>query len=103
MRLDPLTLRRYPHIPVIREYKLEGPPWKKPNQFAEYVFTTGLMYDAPVQPVPRCNDRLDDDADVPHLTIGWVDGTPGIFRIGEGVNESGVGHAADAVAGWGEG
>ena len=60
------------------------------------------MYDAPVQPVPRCNDHLDDDADVPHLTIGWVDGTPGIFRIGEGVNESGVGHAADAVAGRGE-
>ena len=42
------------------------------------------MYDAPVQPVPRCNDRLEDDADVPHLTIGWVDGRPGIFGLEEG-------------------
>jgi hypothetical protein len=74
MRLDPLTLRRYPHSPVIRGYKLEGPPWIKPT----------------------CNDRLDGDADVSRLAIEWVDERSGIFGIGGGVNESGVGRAGDA-------
>ena len=80
-------MRRYPHIPVIREYELEGTPWIKPNQYVFTNTTTVLMYDVPVQPVPRCNDRLEDDADVPYLTIGWVDGRPGIFGVGGGVNE----------------
>jgi hypothetical protein len=78
-------LCRYPHIPVIEELSLSGVPYRKPNQFAEYIFannTAVLMNHARLDPVPLCNDRLDDATDVSHFTTGWVDGTPGIFGIG---------------------
>jgi hypothetical protein len=75
-----------------------APMEKAESSWPQHHNRTGL-----VQPVPHRNDRLCDDEDVPHLTIGWVNGRPGILGIGGGVNENGVGRVADAVTGQDEG
>ncbi|KEF57471.1 uncharacterized protein A1O9_05388 [Exophiala aquamarina CBS 119918] len=65
-------LGAYPHMPVIREFKLTLPPFKKPNPVIEYKSIDNkavLLDELDIEPVPGCNDRL-DDASPTSLTLG---------------------------------
>ncbi|KIW10169.1 hypothetical protein PV08_11130 [Exophiala spinifera] len=65
-------LGAYPHIPVIREYAITLPPYKKPKPVIEYISIdnkTVLLDEPDLEPVPGCSDRLDEDSP-DTLTLG---------------------------------
>ena len=60
-------------MPVIGEFKLTLPPYKRPNPVLEYKMTNNgplFLPDEPLDPVYACNDRLDDDDAATNLTLG---------------------------------